>query len=65
MLLVTRNTRDFDGTSPSVRVPYSLQRRQIDRLKWRRPPPNSPTVKSGRAHRSRERAAASKAAPTW
>ena len=24
MLLVTRNTRDFDGTSPSVRVPYSL-----------------------------------------
>jgi predicted nucleic acid-binding protein len=24
MLLVTRNTRDFDATSPSVRVPYSL-----------------------------------------
>ena len=24
MLLVTRNTRDFDGTSPSVRVPYAL-----------------------------------------
>jgi predicted nucleic acid-binding protein len=24
MLLVTRNTRDFDGSSPSVRVPYSL-----------------------------------------
>jgi predicted nucleic acid-binding protein len=24
MLLVTRNTRDFDETSPSVRVPYSL-----------------------------------------
>ena len=24
MLLVTRNTRDFDGGSPSVRVPYSL-----------------------------------------
>jgi predicted nucleic acid-binding protein len=24
MLLVTRNTRDFDGTAPSVRVPYSL-----------------------------------------
>ncbi len=24
MLLVTRNTKDFDGTSPSVRVPYSL-----------------------------------------
>ena len=24
MLLVTRNTRDFDGTSPSVRVPYSI-----------------------------------------
>lgn len=23
MLLVTRNTRDFDGTSPSVRVPYA------------------------------------------
>ena len=24
MLLVTRNTRDFDRSSPSVRVPYSL-----------------------------------------
>jgi predicted nucleic acid-binding protein len=24
MLLVTRNTRDFDARSPSVRVPYSL-----------------------------------------
>jgi predicted nucleic acid-binding protein len=24
MLLVTRNTRDFDGASPSIRVPYSL-----------------------------------------
>jgi predicted nucleic acid-binding protein len=24
MLLVTRNTRDFDAASPSVRVPYSL-----------------------------------------
>jgi len=24
MLLVTRNTRDFDGTSPAVRVPYTL-----------------------------------------
>ena len=24
MLLVTRNTRDFDGSSPSVRVPYPL-----------------------------------------
>ena len=24
MLLVTRNTRDFDGASPSVRVPYAL-----------------------------------------
>ena len=24
MLLVTRNTRDFDSTSPSVRVPYAL-----------------------------------------
>ena len=24
MLLVTRNTRDFDVSSPSVRVPYSL-----------------------------------------
>jgi predicted nucleic acid-binding protein len=24
MLLVTRNTRDFDSTAPSVRVPYSL-----------------------------------------
>ena len=24
MLLVTRNTRDFDATSPSVRVPYTL-----------------------------------------
>ena len=24
MLLVTRNMRDFDSTSPSVRVPYSL-----------------------------------------
>jgi predicted nucleic acid-binding protein len=24
MLLVTRNTRDFDSTSPSVRVPYTL-----------------------------------------
>lgn len=24
MLLVTRNTRDFDASSPSVRIPYSL-----------------------------------------
>ncbi|HVL20223.1 MAG TPA: type II toxin-antitoxin system VapC family toxin [Amaricoccus sp.] len=24
MLLVTRNTRDFDAASPSVRVPYAL-----------------------------------------
>ena len=24
MLLVTRNTRDFDATSPSVRVPYII-----------------------------------------
>jgi predicted nucleic acid-binding protein len=24
LLLVTRNTRDFDGSSPSVRIPYTL-----------------------------------------